>query len=347
MPRMKSVIAGLLLVIICVALVTAVWMFSPVSVDQAEQDPAVVHANADVAPGKQLQEAYFEHDGLNLHYIEAGKGNAETVIFIHGFPSFWYSFLRQVENFKTDYHVVAIDGLGAGKSDAPLASEPYKLEAMAKQLNALIDHIGAEKVHLVGHDWGSAFAIGFAQRYPDRVLTVTGISAPPTNASLDILRSDAKSRETAKYVERFKSANPALILALGVGDSIYDGAYRPLVEAGKLTQKEGDLFRNATSNPRRIDAHINWYRANIPSPDDITEADLWPSRDARVTVPSLYIWGENDQIYSQPAIDRMMSLSDDAELVLFPDVGHWPHVREAEAVNAAIGKHLSTQTSSK
>ncbi|MEO9468495.1 alpha/beta hydrolase [Parasphingorhabdus sp.] len=344
MSMVKRVMWGIFICISILAVFALKWSNTQVQVDRSAADPAVVHANAAGLPEILLGEKYFEHSGLNLHYVEAGQG--ETVIFLHGFPSYWFSFLRQVEGLKNDYHVVAVDSLGAGKSDAPLESKPYRLEAMAEHLNALIDHLGVKKVHLVGHDWGSALAIGFAQRYPDRVISVTGVGATSQNASLHILETDPESRETAKYVESFKSANPLLIVALGGDKAVYDGAYKPLVESGKLTADEGEFFRAATGDPRRINAHINWYRANLPSPDAISEEDFWPSRKARVTVPALYIWGENDQIYSQPAVDRMMSLSDDAELLMFPEIGHWPHVRKADEVTAAIRKHISTASAS-
>ncbi len=339
MALVKRIVLGLGGLLAVFALAVFAWASWPISVDRSAPDPALTYLNSKDESDVELREAYFEHEGAALHYIEGGEG--ETVVFLHGFPSFWFSFLRQVDDLKGDYRVVAVDGLGAGKSDAPSDVESYKLEAMAAHLEALIDHFGAEKVHLVGHDWGSAFAIGFAQRHPDRVLSVTGLSAPPMNASLHALEQDESARATASYVERFKSANPALLVALSTDETIYNGAYRPLVDAGKLNEEEGALFRQGTSDPKRTNAHINWYRANAPHPDEITERDFWPSRTARVSMPALYIWGEDDQIFNQSAIDRLIELSDDPSLLMFPGVGHWPHVRMAPEVNLAIREHMA------
>ncbi|MEP3225693.1 MAG: alpha/beta hydrolase [Parasphingorhabdus sp.] len=324
---------------IAVAVVAVLsWSIWPSTVDRQSPDPAVSLLNAPLGERGSLQEGYFEYADNRLHYVEAGQG--ETIVFLHGFPSSWFSFLRQVDYFKSDYRVVAIDGLGAGKSDAPTDERDYKLEAMAEHLAALLDELGTQQAHIVGHDWGSAFAIGFAQRYPERVLSVTGLSAPAINASLHALETDPSARKSAGYVERFKQANPPLLVLLGTADTIYDGAYRPLVEAGKLTSEEGDLFRAATSDPKRTNAHINWYRANLPHPDDLAEVDFWPSRNARVTMPALYIWGNDDPIFNQTALDRLMGLSDKPKLLTLPDIGHWPHVREAEIVNSAIRTHI-------
>ena len=341
MVWIKRIIGSVLLASGLAALGVYVWVLVPIAVDRSAPDAAVAHLAASTSM-QDVQEGYFERKGHALHYVSAGEG--EAIVFFHGFPSFWYSFARQMGHFGRDYRVIAVDGLGAGKSDAPRNVEPYTLEAMGEHIVALLDDLNIERAHLVGHDWGSAFAIGLAQRYPERVLSVTGISAPAHNATLHALEVDPKARKTSGYVEQFKGANPPLLWALGVSDRIYDGAYRPLVEDGKLTPEEGDLFRAATRDPKRINAHINWYRANLPHPEALSEADFWPSRDARVTMPALYIWGEDDPIYNQTALDRLRALSDQSELATFPETGHWPHVRHSEKVNALIAAHIEAAT---
>ncbi|MEO1045677.1 MAG: alpha/beta hydrolase [Pseudomonadota bacterium] len=336
---LKTAVICVTAFIILSVVVVFAWSSTGVSVDRDTSDPGVLLANRDVDRASQYREGYFAFAGTTLHYVEAGKG--DMVLFLHGFPSYWPSFQRQMEALKADYHVVAIDGLGAGKSDAPQDVEAYKLEAMADHVFALIDHLGADQVHLVGHDWGSAFAIGLAQRYPKRVKSVIAFSAPPQNVILDILANVPEERATFAYVEQFKRAHPAILLAMGIEQSIWDGAYGPLVEAGHLSEEEGALFRQATSDPKRIDAHINWYRANIPSPDAVSESDYWPARQARVVAPALYIWGSDDPIFSQLAIDKMEALSDQSELMILEDVGHWPHVERAKEVNAALRAHIA------
>ncbi|MEL7447163.1 MAG: alpha/beta hydrolase, partial [Pseudomonadota bacterium] len=267
-----------------------IWGNTQVEVDETEVDPAIAYINAQSPEGTPFREAYFEHGGNRLHYVEAGQG--ETVLFLHGFPSYWLSLFNQMVALKEGYRVVAIDGLGAGRSDAPLDVEHYTLENMSTGVIALLDELGADKVHLVGHDWGSTFAFGLAQRHPERVLSVTGISAPPQNVLLASLQSDPNARSAAAYIERLKSANPLLIVATGGHKRVWTGAYEPLVRAGHLTPEAGQLMRDATGDPRRLNAHINWYRANIPAPDALTQTDFWPAPDARLPMPALMIWGQ-------------------------------------------------------
>ncbi|MEM8660673.1 MAG: alpha/beta hydrolase [Pseudomonadota bacterium] len=288
----------------------------------------------------KLAESYFEHNNHRLHYVQAGEEKSELIVFIHGFPSFWYSFSRQLAAFVADYHVVAIDGLGAGRSDAPLSPEPYSLENMNAHLEALLDKLGKERAHLIGHDWGATLALGFAQRYPDRVLSVTGISAPPQNVLLDTLSTQADQAATFDYIETLKRANPILLMALGFRERIWQGAYAPLLAEGALSEPEGELFRDATSNPKRVNAHINWYRANVPAPDDIQAASFWPSREARIVAPLLFIWGQEDELISPGLVSQLALIAYDTELLPLESVGHWPHIQRPDAVNNAIRTHL-------
>ncbi|GAB5483415.1 MAG: epoxide hydrolase EphM [Parasphingorhabdus sp.] len=327
-------IAGFLML----AFFAVIWMKIPVSVDVSEPDQAVMHSNM-TGTGVPYSSSYFAYGDHTLHYVEAGEG--ELILFLHGFPSYWFSFIRQMDALKQDYHVVAIDGLGAGKSDAPHDVDAYRLENMAAHLNALIDHLDAEKVHIVGHDWGSTFAFGFAQRYPDRVASVTGLSAPPQNVLLGLMQRDSSLRQTSAYIDRLKQANPLLIKALGGDKRVWTGAYEPLIKKGFLTPEEGELFREATGNPKRIDAHINWYRANIPSFGAIEDADFWPDQKTRVTVPAQIIWGQDDRVFAKEYAEATKASSDDMQILSLTDVGHWPHVERTETVTRAIKKLIS------
>jgi len=327
------------LILVCGAL--TIWMQAPVTPDHGIADPALAIANSEGNASPRLGEAFFEYEGRNLHYVYAGEAGRELVLFIHGFPSFWFSFIRQIQAFKADYRVVAIDGLGAGRSDAPHSIDAYTLEAMTAHLRALIDHLDADRVHLVGHDWGAVFALGFAQRYPESVVTVTGLSAPPQSVILELLATDESQHETFAYVETLKKSNAIILMALGFEGRIWDGAYAPRVAAGDLSAAEGQLFRRATSNPKRVDAHINWYRANIPAVTDIQQNDYWPSRKARLIVPALFIWGSEDPLITPAVIAELESIADDIQLLPMQNVGHWPHVERADTVNASIRALLS------
>lgn len=95
---------------------TYLWTIFPLRVDRETADPAVLALSQDASGTNNYKEGYLAFSDHHLHYVTAGEG--EAVVFLHGFPSFWLSFVRQLDRFRGDYRVIAVDGLGAGKSDA-------------------------------------------------------------------------------------------------------------------------------------------------------------------------------------------------------------------------------------
>jgi pimeloyl-ACP methyl ester carboxylesterase len=315
----------------------AVWGWSDPTGCVGGADPAVALANERAGEGEPYKDWCHEFEGNSLHVVEAGEG--DVVLFIHGFPTIWYSMIRQMEHMREGYRVVAIDGLGAGLSDAPSEVDDYKLAAMAEHLDALITELRAEKVHLVGHDWGAAFAGAYAQSRPEKLQSVTIMSAPPQNIAVQMLEVSERQREISQYVERLKSATPVLALLSGAGERIAS-APRNHFEAGRMSKAEAEVLQNATSDLRRINRHINWYRANLPAPDAIDESDFWPSRNAKIDVPALLIWGEDDTVFDPAFIDLMVQANPSLNVERLEGTGHAPQFEATEAVNRIIFEHL-------
>lgn len=304
-------------------------------------DPAVELANERAGYAGAYRDWCHEHEGTSLHVVEAGEG--EVVLFIHGFPTIWYSMIRPMEHLRGDYRVVAIDGLGAGFSDAPSDVDAYKLANMAEHLDALIAELGAEKVHLVGHDWGAAFVGAYAQSRPGKVSSVTIMSAPPQNIAVQLLEVSERQQQISQYVERLKEASPVLALLSGAGDRIAAGP-RNHYEAGRVSAAEAEILQNGTSDLRRINRHINWYRANLPHYEAISESDFWPSRGAALSVPTLLIWGEDDDVFDPAFIELLEQSSNYLQVVRLAGIGHAPQWEATEVVNEAIASHLANAT---
>ena len=337
---MKKFVVWLFTLIAGCTVAASIWLSIPLKSGPHNPDAAVIFANKTYPGTDEYSEDYFEHEGITLHYIESGTTNSETIVFIHGFPSNWFSFIRQLEYFRSDYHVVAIDGLGAGLSDAPSDITHYTLDSMSQHVVALLQHLGISQAHFVGHDWGSALAFGMAQKYPELTTTVTGISAPPQNVMLNLMLNNEKQQATSRYVERLKSANPIILKAFRAPQKIWAGRYQLLVEKEKLNNKEAHQFRLATKDVKRINAHINWYRANLPKLSDVTDTSYWPGKNTRVTVPALVVWGNDDDVFVPEFISVLQRLSSDLTVLKLDNTGHWPHVEESNAVSDAIDKLL-------
>ena len=305
-------------------------------------DPGIALANQRAGASGAYKEWCHSFDGDALHVVEAGKG--DVVLFIHGFPTYWYSLQRVMEPLRSDYRVVALDGLGAGYSDAPSDQDRYRLAVMARHIDALIEELGVGKVHIVGHDWGAAFALAYAQSRPERVQTAVGMSAPPQNIAVEMLLTSANQRQQSKYIEQLKRANPLLAHLTGAAGRI---AQYPRKHAAKgwLSNTEADALVEATTDMRRLNRHINWYRANLPAPDAVEDSDFWPSRSARLEMPTLLVWGEDDTVFDPAFIDEMQARDPNLTILRLDGVGHAPQFEATDQVNEAIRRHLARSDS--
>ena len=104
--------------------------------------------------------AYLElkHHDLKIHYVFNGEREKPLMLFVHGFPEFWYTWKYQLPEFGKDHFAVAIDLIGYGKSSKPDGVEPYKPKAIAMYIKDFVHELGYDDCVLVGHDWGGGLA---------------------------------------------------------------------------------------------------------------------------------------------------------------------------------------------
>lgn len=109
-------------------------------------------------------------NGIRLNYEQAGSG--PEVVMVHGLAAnlaFWY--LKSVPFLRRDFRVTMYDLRGHGRSEMPASG--YAPSVMADDLEALLDALAAEQVHLIGHSFGGAVALEFALRAPQRLASLT------------------------------------------------------------------------------------------------------------------------------------------------------------------------------
>jgi pimeloyl-ACP methyl ester carboxylesterase len=286
-------------------------------------------------------DGYFDTGEVTLHYVAAGSG--PLIIFYHGFPLFWFSFHHQMEALKDEYRVVAVDGPGINLSSKPEELEFYRLPNLALQLDRLAKHLaGDEKFHLVGHDWGGALAWSFAQKYEHRLHKVVGINAPPTNQLLALLQTNPDQQKRSAYMYAMRSGEVHQRITENGGNRLWRNAYAKLRELPHFTEEHDEIFRQGLAQPGAVDGGINWYRANIPELDRITDEDFWPSRGASTSVPGLLIWGEVDDTFVPSFIDDLPAYVKDLQVRRLPGLGHSPMLEDPEQVNDILREFLSS-----
>ncbi len=300
-------------------------------------DPAVIHANR--IGSRPYTEGFIGKGDGRIHYVATGEG--PPVILVHGFPSFWYVWFDQMEAFGACRRMIAIDAPGAGFSGRPARDADYRVARLARQLDRTIAALAqGEKVTLVGHDWGGALAWSYAQWKPRRLDRLAVFSAPPYDLFLDMLADDPAQRAASAYVPRLQALNRESIERLNVPSTLFETAYGRAISDGVLTAEEGELFREALSDPAAIDAGIAWYRANIPPFDKMIPGSGWPRRPGPITMPVLLIEGSEDKTFAPTLAKRARAKAGNLTTAMLLGVGHWTPFEDPQATNALLGAFL-------
>jgi pimeloyl-ACP methyl ester carboxylesterase len=108
---------------------------------------------------------------IRWHFVEAGEGAGETILFLHGNPESWHSWHSQIERFAPRYHVVAPDLKGYGQGDKRPGD--WRWENCAEEMLALLDKLNLRRFHIVAHDRGCVLADYLGGNHPERVLSYT------------------------------------------------------------------------------------------------------------------------------------------------------------------------------
>lgn len=113
-----------------------------------------------------FQSRFVTVDGQRMHYVDEGSG--ETILLLHGNPTWSYLYRHIIGDLAKDYRCVAPDHLGFGFSDKPRRGD-YSMRAHIMRLDAFVSKLGLRDVTVVAQDWGGVIGLGWAARHKDLV----------------------------------------------------------------------------------------------------------------------------------------------------------------------------------
>lgn len=245
---------------------------------------------------------------FNIHYYEGGPQGAETILMIHGFGADKDNWLRFSRPLTARYHVVALDLPGFGDSSKPEAS--YDVGTQVERLNAFAKAIGLHKLHLIGNSMGGHIAALYAARHPEEVLSVALLNNAGVNAP--------QASELFKRLDR-GDANPLLVRNADDFSNMLDLLFveKPPLP-GSLKQYLAERAMASHDFNQKI---FNQLRERyIP-----LETEL-----AKIQVPTLLLWGDQDQILDVSSIKVMQPLLKQPTVVIMQACGHLPMIERPE-----------------
>ncbi len=292
-----------------------------------------------------LKDHYAEVNGIRMHYVTAGKG--PLIIFLHGFPEFWYEWKNQLEDFGKDHLAAAPDMRGYNLSAKPSDVDQYKMNYLVEDVRALADHLGYKKFILVGHDWGGAVAWAFGIAHPEYLEKLVIVNAPHPGVFMRELRDNPDQQKASQYMLMFRSDKAEATLAANDYATLVNIVLGPGLKAGIFTEEDKKAYIDAWSQPGALTGGLNYYRAARVGPPTPNGSDAAQGNFAldpaqlTVKVRTLVIWGEKDTALLTGNLEGLDQFVPDLTVKRIPDGTHWViHEKPAE-VDGYIREFIS------
>ncbi len=278
--------------------------------------------------------------------MPSGKPDAETLIFLHGFPESHRTWRHQIPHFASRYRCIAADQRGYRGSSSPQDVASYTPDRLIGDVFAMADALGVEQFTVVGHDWGGAIAWGTALggQMNGRVRRAVIANAPHPAIFQKLLYTHEGQRAASQYINGFRdTAQDAETRASGLTHILLK--YVKWDSPTKMEPEERDALLSEWRNPDTAIAMLNWYRASpivvppMDAPFDLP-ADYVPLALPNLTIPTLVIWAMDDLALPPANLDGLEHIVDDLTIVQVPDCGHFVPWEAPEAFNAAMDEFL-------
>jgi pimeloyl-ACP methyl ester carboxylesterase len=268
-------------------------------------------------------------DGLDVFYREAGDPAKPTLLLLHGFPSSSHMFRNLIDSLSDDFHLVAPDHIGFGRSATPSVNQfTYSFDNLTEITEKLITHLGLDRFAIYIHDYGAPIGLRIAVGRPERI---TAIITQSGNAYMegftpfwDILFAHAQDRAANEDAVReyFTAERTYWQYTNGVPQDRLD---RIAPEAWLLDQAGLDRKGNDA-----IQLQLFWdYQFNLPSYPAFQEY-------FRTHQPPLLVtWGRNDEIFGAPGAEAYRRDLPNGEFHLL-DTGHFALETHGDEISGYI-----------
>jgi pimeloyl-ACP methyl ester carboxylesterase len=282
-------------------------------------------------------------NGMRLHYASAGEKGRPLLLFVHGFPEFWYEWEAQLREFGTDYFAVAPDLRGFNLSDMPAELAAYKARHIVDDLRLLAAHLGYGKFVLVAHDWGGAIAWNFAIALPQLLHKLIIVNAPHPYLFMHALANDPMQQQASQYMNWLRAEGSEAALAKD-NFKLLEGLLSGMGKSPTPWFTPEVQAKYHACWARGLAGGVNYYRASPLHPPTGTNTgplklQLDPM-DFRITVPVRVIWGEADIALPKSLLDGLENFADDLRIERIPEGSHWIVHEQPERVNRLIRSFL-------
>lgn len=280
------------------------------------------------------EEYPFEHKYIQLmdgkmHYVDEGAGN-ETILFVHGTPTWSFLYRDFIKTFAEDYRVIAIDHIGYGLSEKP-AAFPGRPQDHAKNLSELIHKLDLRNITLVVHDFGGPIGLSTAIKYPDRFNRIISF-----NTWLWETESNEEAHKIDKIINSFLGRfmylrlnfSPRVLLKKGFadGNNLPKHRHKQYIHPYPNKQSRLAMYRIAQS----LVGESDWYQQQ------------WELLSKIEDLSWLILWGVEDEFLSTDHLSKWKHRLPNAEVHTF-DSGHFVQEERTQQAITLMKEFMHTK----
>jgi 2-hydroxy-6-oxonona-2,4-dienedioate hydrolase len=262
------------------------------------------------------QHTYVDAAGLRTRAVQAGPEDGEHVVFLHGTSGHLEAFVRNLPVHARQYRCHAIDMLGHGYTGKP--DHPYDIPRYVEHLLGYLDAVGAQRAHLVGESLGGWVAAWTASEHPERVSSLQLLCMGGTKVNPEVMERLKKSTTAAALGSDLDLTRQRLRLLWADWDEEF---------GEELTEVRYAIY------------HRPEFQKNLHNLLSLQEFEarernlLRPDRMARITAPTLVVWGNKNPFGQVPEATAIAAAIRGARLEIFTECGHWPQHEQADRYN--------------
>jgi pimeloyl-ACP methyl ester carboxylesterase len=261
-----------------------------------------------------------ENNGVGIEYEVTGDG--PPVVLLHGFPDSGRLWRHQVPALaEAGFKVIVPDMRGYGRSDKPTGVEAYTMDLLVGDVLGVIAAAGAERAHIVGHDWGAGVAWATALMAAERVERLVALSVGhPATFFADGFEQHEKSWymllfQFPKIAEQWLSADDWANFRAWIHHPDADAVVAEMEANGSLT------------------AALNYYRANM-RPEFFIQG---PLEMPQVQAPTMGVWSSEDPALTEGQMIRSASnVAGPWRYERLDGTGHWMQLEAPSEVNRLL-----------
>lgn len=268
-----------------------------------------------------------DHGTLRFGALADGPADGTLVLLLHGCPQTSHEWRFQLPALAAaGYRAVAVDQRGYAPGARPEAEAAYAIPRLCLDALAFADQLGAERFHVVGHDYGAVLVWQLAARHADRLLSATSLSVPHPIAYCEAYELGDQAARSV-YFTTFRDGTTEQQWGANGGAGL-----RAVYDILGFSPEDREVYASQLGSVEALRCVFHWYRtAGIGL---IT--DLPP-----ITVPTLFVFGTDDPALSVEGAWRTAAhVAGPYTYVQLPGAGHWLPEVATDAVNASLLTHL-------